>query len=278
MTQLAGGFGVAPLGGLEFGSQLLPVGSIVSASMISANELSVQFSENINSLAFSGFKPIKIAYSWALSFIDPSSSQAPFVQTVAVTGLDSVSLFFDRPICCDVEYLITLSVSTATSHFPSSIEFVGLCIDPKAVQTDNRDDDGFLRDIANPSTPFDAIQTGALLALGTYEMTDQGDFAQDSGHASLRKRLIRRATTLFGEFFHLGSYGAGVEVKRLLRPDLLLRYQEKLRVQAEREIEVVSATVRLSQIFQAPNVVSIKILARTAAGDEVPLSIQIPIP
>lgn len=273
---LAGGFGAGPFGSMPFGTSV-PEGLIIlSAEVITSNELLLTIGGAPVSLsACSETSPMNI-FLWSLSILDPAKKRAPFVQHIQLDDDGALHIYFDRPLCCD--FLYKLTFDQAEDAPCTSITFVGPCVSKSALQTDNRDDDGYLRDIANPFLPRDAVQTGSLMALGTYEITSDGDIAQDFGERSLRKRILRRATTLAGEFFHLGNYGAGLESKRLVKPDLLRRYQEKLKAQVEREPEVRSASVKISQVVGNPNVVAVYIKAHPMAGDPIEINTTIDIP
>lgn len=271
------GFGTGPFGSVPFGSTMPEGFRLVSAEVISANELFVTFDGDLQiANPCAEGDPTNI-FAWELSVIDPPGKKASFVQHITFDGEQGLHIFFDRPFCCDFRYELTLT-NQPEGIGCTSVTFIGPCVAKSALQTDNRDDDGFLRDIANPFLEKDATQKGHLLALGTFEITSDGDIAQDHGVASLRKRILRRATTLAGEFFHLGEYGAGLETKRLARPDLLMRYQEKLRAQIEREPEVRAASVRISQVVGNPDVVAVYIRAQTMSGDPVDLSVPITLP
>jgi hypothetical protein len=178
-------------------------------------------------------------------------------------------LTFDGRLCCGEVYVLS---NSAASQVANEVIFTGICVDDNARAANIWEDDGFLRDIANPSLPADALMDGIYLALGTYEITDSGDLAQDSGLSSLRKRILRRISTVLGGFYHLPGYGVELEEKRLLRPDLLRRIQDKLRAQILREPEVTNASVTLRQATSTPDTLSVIVEVGTAAGAQLRIS------
>lgn len=274
-----GGFGAGAFGGMPYGTGVPNGIVLLSAEVISANEVSVEFAGDLLEVNPCLPSDVTNVNAWEITIIEPPNKVAPFVQHVTVDEENNLlSLFFDRELCCNFEYRIRLTNQPEDLEDCVIANFIGPCVDPAAKQQDNRDDDGFIRDIANPFLTKDAVQTGPFLALGTYEITTDGDLGQDSGISSLRKRIYRRAITLAGEFFHLQGYGSDLETKRLVKPDLLRRYQEKLRVQIEREPEVRAATVRVGQVVNNPDVVAVYIRAQTQSGDPVDLNVPITLP
>lgn len=115
-------------------------------------------------------------------------------------------------------------------------------------------------DIANPQTVRDA--NGG--PLGTFQVTESGDLANDTGRTNLRKRVFRRISTRPGGFFHLQDYGVKVGSKTLLTPTLLRELQINLQSQILREPDVVGARITVSEM--APGVVRVKVRVQDALG------------
>lgn len=131
-------------------------------------------------------------------------------------------------------------------------------------------------DIANPQSlsalldPLPVTTDDAML--GTYQTDVTGDYAQDEGMTSLRKRIIRRLTTRKGAFAHMPDYGVlmPANVKQLARAGLRQAIAADAEQQVMREPEVVSASVQL--VVDGP-VTRFVVKARTAFGTGLDLSV-----
>lgn len=126
-------------------------------------------------------------------------------------------------------------------------------------------------DLANPQTTFD--EAGALL--GTYQISDQGDFANETGAPYLRKRILRRASAALGGFFHLADYGFMEPVKGTIRPSLIARLQARAQSQIMREPDVAACSVRVYQV--RPGVVVLAIRAQDTGGSTVEMTVPVPL-
>jgi len=266
-----GGAGTGQHGAMPFGTGRLTPISLLSARAISANRAEVCFSGDIGIPNPCDPNDPTNRRTWGLVPSRPGVC-VRLVQALEVTSTEDGGCYllsFDGVLCCGEVYTITNSV---VSPLADSVTFTAICVDKSAKPKAAWESDGFMRDIANPQLEKDALMSGPFLALGTYEITDTGDLAQDSGVASYRKRVIRRATTAVGGFFHLGQYGTELELKRLIRPDLLRRVQDKVRAQVMREPETADARVTISQPVSAQNVLIVRIQARTAASQQIEIS------
>lgn len=268
------GSGSGPFGSMPFGSILGAEIQLTNARALTANEVLVCFLGDIG--IPNGCDPYDPTYrrSWTLTPLDPEVCTR-LVQLVEFRAPSCFVLYLDGPLCCGRRYRISNYPAVPTW---SAVEFTALCVDPAAKPSDVRTDDGFLRDIANPMLERDAIMSGQYLALGTFEIDDTGDLAQDFGVKGLRKRILRRVTTVLAGFFHLPSYGTELEIKRLLKPDLLRRVQDKIRAQVMREPEVADCRVILQQVPRNPGVLSVIVRARTAAGQPVDVATTVNLP
>lgn len=261
-----GGVGSAPYGSMPIGSVVAEGAfGICNARAVAANQVLVELVGDFGTpLPCDPNGPLN-RRNWDLDALNPAA-RTRLVQFAEFVEPSSILLTLDGVLCPEQPYRLRSLVAEDGCDF---VDFDGLRVDPLARDGDVRIDDGFIRDIANPQLKRDAVMAGRYLALGTYEITDTGDLARDFGVRSLRKRLLRRAMTAVGEFFHLAGYGTELEVKRLLRPDTLRRVQEKLRVQCIREPEVVDAVVSVGRVAGQNDVVSVKIRALTASGESV---------
>jgi len=83
--------------------------------------------------------------------------------------------------------------------------------------------------------------------VGSYFADETGDYANHSGVASYRKRVIRRLTSREGSFRHLTNYGVGTpdQVKRLARPSVRAQLAVKAEEQFNQEPETLSVKVTI---------------------------------
>lgn len=81
---------------------------------------------------------------------------------------------------------------------------------------------------------------------GTYQLTSTNDFALHTGESALKKRIIRRAISTPGGFFHLDDYGAGIQCKRLNTPTDRARIRAQMLEQVRTEPGVAAASVSVS--------------------------------
>ena len=121
-------------------------------------------------------------------------------------------------------------------------------------------------DIANPYTLSNAAN-GSEAQLSTYQIDATGDVANDTGIDYLRKRVIRRAVTLQGEFFHLPQYGFGQPLKGLLTLAQLQRMRSLAIQQTKPEPDVRTVAVTVSN--PQPGIVILNINVESSTGDQV---------
>jgi hypothetical protein len=87
--------------------------------------------------------------------------------------------------------------------------------------------------IPNPDRPSVSTQV--------YQFDDSGDIAIQGNDESLRKRIFRRILTKPGDFAFLPKYGAGIQIKSLIRADRLQEIANEIAQQAKLEPDVVNA-------------------------------------
>lgn len=290
-----GGFGTGPFGtgpfGTGFGPDALALGG---AQLLAANLAAVNY-EGDPGLANPGNQRSPLfPFNWHLVPLDPEIA-VPFVQHVVevpdaatqlqytddypLAGLLTPPFFlvwFDANLTPGGRYLLELILAEALAPGCDCVELVGLTLRRDAIPTDERDG-ARLQDLANPSVPRDVLQQPALL--GTYQLTDTGDFGLDkSSEASLRKRLIRRVTTAANGFFHLPGYGAMPKLKGLLTVDAAERLQARIRAQVLQEPDVVDASVVVRQVLGFSGTVTAAITAIPVGGNPVGLVVPIQVP
>lgn len=275
VLQSGAGFGSGAFGSMPFGTSVSSFAiAVCSARQETLNELVVTIQGDIGIPNPCDPLDPTNKLTWELLPLNPGVCTR-LIQFVEFEEPDRIRIYFDGPLCCGEPYRLTsLIAQMGCDH----VNFTGICVDPAALETDVRSDDGFIRDIANPQLPGDALMSGRYLALGTFEITDSGDLAQDGGIASLRKRILRRIQTVVDGFFHLKGYGTELEIKALLKPDLMRRIQDKMRAQILREPEVSDCRVIIQRVQQNADVISVTVRAQTISGKAIDLAAPISLP
>lgn len=129
-------------------------------------------------------------------------------------------------------------------------------------------------DVANPQLVRDAGLRDPP-PLGQYQINDIGDYALDNRLQGLRKRILRRASTALGGFFHLPEFGFASGIKEPIHPSQLVALAANAKIQVEREPEVIRATVSMTQLKGSPHVVVQAISVRTIGGLDLVANQQI---
>lgn len=289
------GFGAGPFGSLPFGTETPEdaVSLTGDVRMLTANTLAAEFAGDVGIPDPGDLNSPLNPNNWRLVPFEVSSvvRLVQFVQLVTVDTL--VDFTDDFPTLASVplpvflvqldgvltpgaRYQVELATPDTELTGCSCAEVTGLTLARSAFQTDERDSDGSILDLANPWLTRDALQLPPVL--GSYQLTDTGDIGLDkSGESSLRKRIFRRVTSAVGSFFHLQGYGVDLKLKGLITPDAAERLQARVKAQVLQEPEVEDCKVRVLQVVGLP-MQSVAIQAVTANGETVGLTVPISIP
>lgn len=240
MSWGAGAWGAFPWGA-SFGS----AAAVQRATHSALNAVDVRFSGLVT--AFDSTDPADALNpaNWTLSALDPTTSVVPILQTTALVegspteGVTNtvVRLFFDADLDPDVTYRITASPAIETLAetsimAPLSADFLTAARGFVPVGVELQQD---RTDIASAG---DASRLG-----GTYRYDETGDLANETGVTYLRKRVLRRATTLPGTILHLPGYGAGKRLKTNISATSIDQYRTELRAQVLQEPDVRAVTI-----------------------------------
>ena len=290
-----GGFGAMPFGtgpyGLGYESDPL---AIAGATLITANLALVAYTGDPGLPNPGNTRGPLFPNNWHLVALDPGlvvrlaqhvvivpdeatrltlSDDQP---QIALYPLPFFLVWFDGPLTPGGHYELDLTLDPPIPSGCSCSELVGLTLRRDTHQTDARDGER-LMDVANPAVPRDALRLPPLL--GTYQLTDAGDFGLDKSEASsLRKRVIRRVTTVAGGFFHLPGYGAMPKLKGLLTVDAAERLQARILAQVRQEPDVVDASVTVQQVPGFPGMLSVGVNVVPLGGEPFGLAVPIQIP
>jgi len=122
------------------------------------------------------------------------------------------------------------------------------------------------------------IQAGQI-ALGTFAVGADGDYAFDEGDDGLKKRIVRRLLTIKNRFAHLLGYGVGVTTygKQLVLASTLARVTADAEAQIRLEPEVAQARVRVVLDEQHPELVRFIVAVRTRDGAATRFDVPVPL-
>lgn len=269
----SGGFGATPFGS---GAAL----SVASAVEEALNAILVTFSvpplafdpANVNDALFAG--------NWSIAPRDPYNARVRLAQWVERVDELTVRVLFDGPLDAPATYRITLSPNVVDLY---GVPLAALCayadvqtFPPTRVPPEQAVPTEVRTDLNNPFLVKDATLADPP-PLGTYQITGSGDYALERGRPYLRKRVLRRATTQMGEFFHLANYGFAEPLKSVIRPDLLRRMAAKATTQIRQEPDVESASVSARLANGTTNIVILDIKVRDRYGRVEELTVPVRI-
>lgn len=272
----AGAFGSGGFGSMPWGSGY-GLG-ICSAAVVARNAIDVTFAGF--PLAQDPGLPndaLNVA-NWSLELREPYGCALPFVQAIEEISEHVIRVLFDADLCETAIYRIVIA--------PNVTDIYGGSLDPSCLYYDVQGK-GYLapfvaipgrelrNDLQNPQTGVGS--PGIATALGTFQLTKTGDLALERGITYLRKRIIRRASTAAGEFFHLPKYGFAPSLKTKITPGMLRTLQQTARAQILQEPDVVACEVRVERTVANPNIVRLTIRARAVDGTAETAEIDIPV-
>lgn len=276
MTCALGGFGTMGLGSGPFGSG----GSFAIASAVADSTRSVVVTFVTPPAASDPatfWDALRVA-NWSLNALIPNTAAVRLPQYVERVSSTQVRVFFDGELDPFALYRIVASPFLRSA---SGAAIVGTCrtfefygLDRYVAERGAQPGREIASDIANPWSAFDAARDPDA-ALGTFQIDSDGDYSLDEGRIYLRKRVIRRATTSVGGFFHLPTYGFGFDQKGLITPDLLRRTQSLATSQILQEPGVLSARVTATQDPTDPSVVVLDIRIRDTNGNSDQMSVPV---
>ena len=215
---------------------------------------------------------------WSIEPVDPPDATDRIVQFVERIDASTARVWLDGALTNGALYSLSISTEVVGAG-GGSIDPLCTSVDVRALYAPRidplspiaRSQDG--ADLANPQT----VANGELL--GTLQITEQGDYALERGRPYLRKRVIRRATTATGAFFHLPTYGFLPSLKGLLRADTLATLKARVEEQIRREPGVKQASVAVEEI-QREGVtfvlLSIRIVDTNGVADTMEVPVELP--
>lgn len=266
MSWGAGSWGASPWGA-TFGA----MASVEFATHSRLNAVDVRFSGLVQTVDRTRSEDALNPANWTLTAVTPSAALVPNIQVVETVqnaptaGVTKtiVQIFFDADLDADATYLIEASSSIETLNgsnitAPFSVQFL----------TARRGFVPVTLDIAGEDRTDIAFAGDASEIGGTYRYDETGDLANESGVTYLRKRVIRRATTLLGSIVHLPEYGAGQRLKTNITQATTTRLRSELRAQILEEPDV--RAVAVSVFRPVPGILRVTIQITQRAGTLIP--------
>ena len=152
--------------------------------------------------------------------------RAPMIVRVECVGPGVFRLFFDAKLKNGCEYRISMSgIETEFGELLGSASAMFVALGSGSAS----------------SSSIERNQTDFLNIPGSsagVQYDSSGDIANHSGISYLRKRILRRITTVAGGFFHLPAYGAGQKLKGHTSRARQRVLESKIKAQCELEPDV----------------------------------------
>ncbi len=270
MTQCvvpSGGSGVGPFGSMPFGTSLSPPINVTFHLAWRTDAVVILYTTD-QPLTVAEEKELFDASNWTLSKSDPDcfDRNVLLIEDASVHGYPSevgeaIVVFFDGPLTPLCEYLLVWDT------YCLQLIFNAIQISKDAKNQESVIRDGEIVDIKNPQLAIDKLPLGSL---GTFNISDDGDFANDRGIESMRKRILRRIQTLVDEFHFLPpGYGTETEIKGNITPSLLERIRARVQAGVLKEPDVLRAGTRVYKPRGTVNIVVIQVKAISRFGEDV---------
>jgi hypothetical protein len=180
----------------------------------------------------------------------------------------ALRIFSDGPLSPLERYRLRFVADDASAE----CEIDGAAASRVAFEKTATQDDGSIDDYKNPQFDRDKLPLGAL---GTFNLTDEGDLSIEGRSASLRKRMVRRITSAVGSFYHMPNYGTDLESKAVITPDLGRRIRERVTNGIRQEPDVLAAETRVYLVVGQEGMVVISATAATVFGETVTASKEV---
>jgi hypothetical protein len=240
-----GSWGTSPWGiaGPSFG--------VASARQVADNAVEITFSDPPFAFDPATFWDALNPANWTTAGVSPFGLVSRLVRSVVSVDAFTVRVLLDGPLSGpgDIYEVTTapeVESASGTVIDPSlrSAQFTTFSI-PRVTALQARGAPVLPADISNPQVQSDAPSQTA--PLGTYQVTDRGDYALERGTPYLRKRVLRRATTVINGFLFLPGYGFLEGIKTLARADTIRRMRSRAIAQISQEPDIASVNVIMRQ-------------------------------
>lgn len=233
-------YATSPWGGSVKGTGI----HVVSARALSTRQVEVVLSDAAQHIANTVPGDALNPATWTVQRLDTTAFLnvvSVEVVTASTYVLTCIQNFGSVMVTHRVGSTTLLDAAGGVVRSPQSADFLGiLAADVVSIDAAVAVRRLAARDLANPPA------TTAVAVGGTLQILSGGDYASVTGAELVRKLIIRRLTTIPGEFFHLPTYGGGVKVKEPISPGDLVALKATIEAQVLKEPEVQSASASLS--------------------------------
>lgn len=269
-----GAMGSGGAGATPFGSGTLL--AVASAREVSLNSVEVEFSVAPVASDPATFWDALNPSNWRLEPLSPHGIVVRLAQVVTRVSETAVRVFFDGRLDAPATYRIVVenireagggSISLDEECRAAEFQTFPIYRVPPSRERASR------IDLANPQTLSDEKVTNPL---GTFQINDRGDYGLESGRAYLRKRILRRATSALGTFFHLPDYGFESPLKGLVKPSARRALQAAVLAQVLREPDVAQASVEVFQVENHPEILVLAISVVDTNGEADQMTVPVP--
>ena len=272
--------------------------SLITIMAIGTNELVAFFTSAPKCRDPLGFRDTRNPLYWAITPVDPVSigfngevvvepgkprprAPAPWIGRCFVDPIDAtqVHVVTVPQLQTGVQYDITVGPIRGVDceEFSGLATFRVLARNRPARSTSRIAAVDTYRDYANPIFEIDKRTSQIVPGPGFWQYDETGEIVLDDAAGSLKKRVLRRITTLLGGFAHLPTYGVPSMLGTMARGDdiqaLALRLQEQIR--EEPDVRDASVTVRALST-PAGGIVRFEIVVQQRAIGEVSFLVQVP--
>lgn len=260
-----GGLGAGSYGSVPFGSAASVPIEIIFYAAWRTDAVIIVYSKK-QTLTDAQEEAISDPDNWTLTKSDPEcfDRNVMLVEDAAQHGFDSVGsafvVFFDGPLTQQCKYKLTWD------FYGIDMLFSAIKVSKDAMDQESVIRSGEIVDIKNPQVAKDKLPLGSL---GTFNISDDGDYANDRGIESMRKRILRRIQTLVDEFHTLLGYGTNTEIKGNITPSLIERMRARVQAGVIKEPDVLRAGTRVYKPNGVTNIVVIQVKAISKFGEEM---------
>ncbi len=270
--------------------------SLITILAIGTNELVAFFTAPPKCRDPLGFRDARNPLYWSIAAVDPVAIgfsgevvpepgkprpqlPAPWIGRCFVDALDptQVHLVTVPQLQTGVQYDVTIGPvrGAACESFSGLSTFRLLARTRPPAPTSRIAAVDTYRDYANPVFEIDRRTSQLVAGPGFWAYDETGEIKLDDAEGSLKKRVLRRITTLAGGFAHLPTYGVPPMLGTIARGDdlqaLALRLQEQIRSEPDVRDAAVSVSADASN-----GVVRFELVVQQRQVGEISYRVQVP--
>jgi len=289
-------FGLLPFGNISPWGGAGTI-SLITILAIGTNELVAFFTSAPKCVDPLGYRDARNPLHWAIVPVDPidigfggevivepgkrrPTPPGPWIAACFRDPEDStqVHIITATQLETGIDYDVTLSGSVrgaACETFAGLSTFRVTAVNRPPLRNNRIAAQDTYRDYANP--PFEIVNGQLQPGPGFWQYDEAGEIVLDDAAASLKKRVIRRITTLTGGFVHLPAYGVPSQRATIARAFQVQALAIGVREQILQEPDVRAASVTGSvEVYDAGGIVRLDIRVQPKSIGEVSFLVQVP--